>query len=105
MAKIGRKKGFIIGCCVGMTGSVLVTASTFLQSQIPSQTSQTSFGFSFTLLCLGTLCLGITNGFINLIRFAAAEVVTENKNYAIAGVLFGTICNLEIPIHLLSRSL
>lgn len=91
MRKIGRKKGFILGCILGIIGALFATSGTILEAEVPAATSTTSMGFSFTLLCLGTLFLGFTNGFINMIRFAAAEVVEDKKNYAIAGVMFGKL--------------
>jgi hypothetical protein len=42
-----------------------------------------------TILCIGSLLLGFTNGIVNFFRFAAADVIPHKRSYAISAVLFG----------------
>ncbi|WP_235869196.1 MFS transporter [Veronia nyctiphanis] len=71
MARIGRKKGFILGNIFGIGGALLCVVA--LQQQ------------DFWFFCVCTLLLGIGIGFATLYRFAAIEVsAPEAKSRAIS---------------------
>lgn len=57
---IGRRAGFLIGACIGVTGSAVAAAGLHAQS--------------FALFVLGHLLIGAWQGFSNDYRLAAAEV-------------------------------
>jgi MFS family permease len=63
MRRQGRRFGFVVGTLIGMMGVGLATTAVFVQS--------------FPLFCLGTILLGVFNGFVGFYRFAAAEVASE----------------------------
>ena len=76
MKRIGRRGGFTVGALIGMIGALVSAAAV-------------SMG-AFALLCLGTMCLGMYNGFGQFYRFAAADAVRANvKARAISLVLAG----------------
>ncbi|KAL6049554.1 hypothetical protein QOT17_020368 [Balamuthia mandrillaris] len=98
MVRVGRQKGFMIGGALGLFGSAVAIMSTYLHHRVAAQESDVSFGFSFAMLCVGSLFLGMASGFSNLIRFCAAEVVPDRKSLAIAFVLFGAdVASLSGP--------
>lgn len=65
MAKTGRKRGFVLGNCLGIFGTLLCM--------------QAIYSPSFILYCIGTGFIGIGIGFGNLYRFAALEVCDADK--------------------------
>ncbi len=78
MQRFGRRFGFMLGSIIGLSGAIIATNAIF----------QTDF-WSF---CLGTMLIGLFNGFGNYYRFAAVEVVNENlKSRAISYVMAGGI--------------
>lgn len=78
MQYFGRKLGFMTGVIFGVTGAVLGV--------------QAIFSHSFVLFCAATLLFGVSRGFGNYYRFAAAEVATESfRSQAISFVLAGGI--------------
>lgn len=78
MAKTGRKRGFIIGNLIGISGAVLCIFALYRHS--------------FSLFCLGTLLLGVGIGFGNLYRFAALEVCAEHyKSQALSLTMAGGV--------------
>lgn len=46
---------------------------------------------TFTLLVIGSLLLGFSNGIVNFFRFAAADAVPHKRSFAIGAVLFGKL--------------
>lgn len=78
MAKVGRRRGFMIGSIIGAAGSV-ICALALARS-------------SFALYCLGTGVIGVYSAFGFHYRFAAVEVAApEFKAKAISLVLAGGI--------------
>ena len=78
MKRIGRKNGFYLGNCVGISGSIVC---------IFALTADLVYLFS-----LGTFLLGIGIGFGTLYRFAAVEVCAdEQKSNAISFVMAGGV--------------
>ena len=78
MQRFGRRFGFMLGSIIGLSGAIIATNAIF----------QTDF-WTF---CLGTMLIGLFNGFGNYYRFAAVEVVSENlKSRAISYVMAGGI--------------
>jgi len=63
MRRIGRRQGFGVGACIGITGAAVTMAAIFHGN--------------FALLCLGIGMLGAFNGFNTFYRFAAAEIVSS----------------------------
>lgn len=78
MRRIGRKNGFYLGNCVGISGAVI---------SILALLNQSFYGFS-----CGTFLLGIGIGFGTLYRFAAVEVCEPaQKSRAISLVMAGGV--------------
>ena len=78
MQRFGRRFGFMLGSIIGLSGAIIATNAIF---QI-----------DFWSFCLGTMLIGLFNGFGNYYRFAAVEVVNENlKSRAISYVMAGGI--------------
>lgn len=86
MKRIGRRPGFAIGALIGILGA-LVSALAIQQGM-------------FGLLCLGTMGLGMYNGFGQFYRFAAADAVRADLrpraiSLVLAGGLVGGILGPE----------
>ncbi|MFK7886776.1 MAG: MFS transporter [Gammaproteobacteria bacterium] len=78
MARIGRRRGFVMSALIG-AGGVLLMATALSQR-------------NFALLCAGTGCYGVHMAFVQQYRFAAAEsVVPALTSRAISLVLLGSI--------------
>lgn len=78
MAKIGRKKSFLIGTVLAMFGAALCAYAVVQHS--------------FLLFTLGSVLIGIFSGFANFYRFTAADSVDkEHKSRAISYVLAGGV--------------
>ena len=78
MARIGRKKGFLVATLIGLAGGASGVIGIYQES--------------FWLFCLGSMGTGIYTGFGNYFRFAATEVApVEKKNTAISYVLAGGV--------------
>jgi len=78
MAKVGRRRGFMMGSLVAIGGTAICASALALSS--------------FALFCLGTAVIGIYTAFGLQYRFAAAEVAApEFKAKAISLVLAGGI--------------
>lgn len=78
MKKYGRRFGFMLGAIIGLFGGMIATTA-ILQAD-------------FWLFCLGTLLIGMFNGFGNFYRFAAVDVVATNmKSQAISYVMAGGV--------------
>lgn len=78
MARIGRRRGFMLSALVGITGIGLVATSLLLRQ--------------FSLLCMGTMLYGVHLAFVQQYRFAAAESVSSARaGHAISLVLLGSI--------------
>ena len=76
MQKYGRRLGFAIGACAGISAGALASAGVYYES--------------FITFCLGSILLGVANSFAQFYRFAATEVATpEYKSRAISWVLAG----------------
>lgn len=76
MAKIGRKRGFMLATLLGFSGGALSTYAIIHQN--------------FWLFVVGIGLIGAFNGFGNYFRFAAADSVEKNlKSQAISFVLVG----------------
>jgi MFS family permease len=76
MRRVGRRNGFLAGGVFGLAGSTLAAFA--------------MAAGSFTLLCLGTLLLGVYNAFGQYYRFAAADAARPDfKAKAISFVLAG----------------
>ena len=78
MARIGRRKGFVLGNLIGLSGAILCLLA--LQEK------------AFALFCLGTGLIGVGIGFGMLYRFAAVEVCQPGyESRAISMVMVGGI--------------
>ena len=78
MAKIGRKKSFLIGTVLAMFGAALCAYAVVQHS--------------FLLFTLGSILIGIFSGFANFYRFTAADSVDkQHKSRAISYVLAGGV--------------
>ncbi len=78
MARIGRRKGFILGNLVGLGGAILCFFA--LQAS------------AFALFCIGTGLIGVGIGFGMLYRFAAVEVCEPGyESRAISMVMLGGV--------------
>jgi len=79
MKKVGRRRGFIVGAALGGAGGgVLSFAGIAIQS--------------FTVFCLGSLLLGLYQGFAMYYRFAALDVASPSfRSRAISFVMAGGV--------------
>ena len=78
MDRIGRRQGFMLASLFGVSGAVLATLA-ILKGK-------------FSLFTLGTLQIGIFNGFGNYYRFAAADAVDkELKSRAVSYIMAGGV--------------
>ena len=78
MARVGRRRGFMLGALLGAAGAALMLAGTLAGN--------------FGLFCCGSLLFGAYNGFGGYYRFAATEVAsTEYRSRAIGYVLAGGV--------------
>jgi len=78
MAKMGRRFGFMLAACIGLSGAAIAVLSLMLQN--------------FWLFCLATFFFGSFTAFSNFYRFAAAEAVgPQLKNRAISYVMAGGV--------------
>lgn len=79
MKKVGRRRGFIVGAALGGAGGgVLSFAGIAIQS--------------FAVFCLGSLLLGLYQGFAMYYRFAALDVASPSfRSRAISFVLAGGV--------------
>lgn len=78
MKYFGRRTGFAVGLGFGLIGSGIATLA-LVQS-------------SFTLFCLGSLMIGLFNGFGQFYRFAAADAASERyRSRAISWVMAGGV--------------
>lgn len=78
MSRIGRQFGFMVGAAFGMVGACIAAVGIY--------------SGSILLFWVGSLCLGVHNGFAGFYRFAAAEAVGEDRRgRAISYVLAGGI--------------
>ncbi len=78
MDRIGRRQGFMLASLFGVSGAVLATLA-ILKGK-------------FSLFTLGTMQIGIFNGFGNYYRFAAADAVDkELKSRAVSYIMAGGV--------------
>ena len=78
MDRIGRRQGFMLASLIGTGGAVFATLAILKGN--------------FSLFLLGTLQIGIFNGFGNYYRFAAADAVTrELKGRAVSYIMAGGV--------------
>ena len=78
MDRIGRRKGFMLATLFGVSGAVFATLAILKGT--------------FALFILGTLQIGIFNGFGNYYRFAAADAVAKDlKGHAISYIMAGGV--------------
>jgi len=78
MDRIGRRQGFMLASLFGVSGAVFATLA-ILKGK-------------FSLFTLGTLQIGIFNGFGNYYRFAAADAVDrELKSRAVSYIMAGGV--------------
>ena len=76
MRRHGRRSGFVLGAVTGLFGGLVSGVSIHLGS--------------FTGFCIGSVLVGVANGFAQYYRFAAVEVVdSEHRARAISWVLAG----------------
>lgn len=76
MRRYGRKSGFMLGCLLGVFGSLLAASGIYRGS--------------FWLFCAGTLVFGMSTSFVQLYRFAAADIASVSwKSKAISWVMIG----------------
>lgn len=79
MKKVGRRRGFIVGAAVGGAGGGVLSFA-----GIANQ--------SFVMFCLGSLLLGLYQGFAMYYRFAALDVASPSfRSRAISFVLAGGV--------------
>ena len=78
MRRVGRRVGFTVGLCFGMTGAGLSVFALF--------------AINFPLLVFGALLFGVHNAFWQYYRFAATDTATaEYRSRAISYVLAGGV--------------
>jgi MFS family permease len=78
MGRVGRRLGFMTSAMFGLAGAV-VTAFGVLNG-------------SFGIFCIGTILIGVFNGFGQYYRFAAADVASQEfRSRAISYVLAGGV--------------
>lgn len=76
MRRIGRKLGFMLGCLIGAGGSALAALAIWIGH--------------FWLFCLGAGIFGASTAFVQLYRFAAADIAPQQlKSRAISWVMVG----------------
>ena len=76
MQRVGRRLGFLTSSVFGMAGAAVATVGVLTSA--------------FSLFCLGTILIGVFNGFGQYYRFAAAETASEEyRSRAISYVLAG----------------
>lgn len=76
MRRIGRKLGFIAGACIAIAGSLLSALGVYEGS--------------FWLFCLGAFIFGASSAYVQLYRFAAADIApVQMKSRAISWVMVG----------------
>lgn len=76
MRRIGRRLGFMLGCLIGSSGSLIAALGVYLGH--------------FWLFCLGAFIFGGSSAFVQLYRFAAADIAPQNfKSKAISWVMVG----------------
>ncbi|MCC2110932.1 MAG: MFS transporter [Hyphomicrobiales bacterium] len=75
---VGRRAGFVLGACIGISGSALAVYAIL--------------SASFWLFCAATVLTGAYHAFVQLYRFAAADTASEIfKPKAISWVLVGGV--------------
>ncbi|NNK93888.1 MAG: MFS transporter, partial [Desulfobacterales bacterium] len=78
MQRVGRRRGFILGNLIGITGAACAIVALISQH--------------FWLFCFATTLIGIGIGFSTLYRFAAIEVCKpEHKSQAISLIMAGGV--------------
>lgn len=78
MQRMGRRLGFMTSAIAGLAGAAVATGGVFKSD--------------FNIFCLGTILIGVFNGFGQYYRFTAAEVVPEEyRSRAISYVLAGGV--------------
>lgn len=78
MDRVGRRQGFMLACVFGIGGSISATLGILYNT--------------FTLFTLGTILVGIFNGFGIYYRFAAADAVgPEDKSRAVSYIMAGGV--------------
>jgi len=78
MKRIGRRAGFSVGLAFALIGAVIATLGLLERS--------------FFLFCVGSLLIGLFNGFGQFYRFAAADVASEAyRSRAISWVMAGGV--------------
>jgi MFS family permease len=76
MRRYGRKLGFMLGCLVAIIGSLTAALGVY--------------SADFWLFCLGAFIFGGSSAFVQLYRFAAADIApNEMKSRAISWVMIG----------------
>lgn len=90
MGRVGRRIGFTIGQCFGITGSLISTYAIFQNN--------------FWLFVLGGFTLGVHNAFWGFYRFAAADTASpafkpKAISFVMAGPVFAAIVGPEIAKH------
>lgn len=76
MRRFGRKLGFMLGCLIGTSGSFIAATAIYLQI--------------FWLFCLGAMIFGASTAFVQLYRFAAADIAPPSfRSRAISWVMVG----------------
>lgn len=76
MRRFGRKLGFMLGCFIAIAGSLTAASGLYLGD--------------FWLFCLGAFVFGASSAFVQLYRFAAADIAPgEMKSRAISWVMIG----------------
>jgi MFS family permease len=90
MRRVGRRNGFLTGGVFGLAGSVLASLAMGVGS--------------LTLLCAGSLLLGVYNAVGQYYRFAAADAATPDFkakaiSFVLAGGLVGGIVGPEMTKH------
>jgi len=91
MSRFGRKAGFLLAGCIGITGSSIALWSII---------NREFFGF-----CMAAFCFGSFTAFGNYYRFTAAEVVSEKmRSRSIAMVMAGGLIAAFIGPNLASWS-
>eukprot|EP00937_MAST-01D_sp_MAST-1D-sp2_P005173 g5173.t1 len=85
MQRMGRVPGIVVGCCIGVVGSLASFAGVYEGDPTPGS----AFGGQLFGLIIGSFLQGVAMSFANQFRFFAAELVPDKASLAIGLVLAG----------------
>lgn len=90
MKRVGRKRGFMLGACIGIVGGLIMAAATYIAS--------------FWLFAIGNTIFGVSAAFTLFYRFAAAEAADDAfRPKAISLVMAGGVISAILGPELAKR--